>query len=351
MDLWRQHRRALIAAVAIGLAALAAVLAVTLAATPGEHSTASATTGPAPISSPAPSASPSSATPTWQLRRYSAIGYDRSFKMDLVDELPEPPQLVVLGGSRCTRFAPAFATKLTGLPGMNLALSNLRPEDAWAMLNSRYTRAPQAKVRVFWGVTANSLTDIPFAPGLVYDDRLSRSFPEDLLAEQKELLGDVPIRDLLRKMRFTARGMLRWNTYDARRAAGLTLDRSLDLWIARYATGVRWAARPSARAKSYFEQTLALLDRNGVKPCIVLMPYHPRALEALKRTPWRRRQDEFKAYLRELQGSYDFRVLNYTSVTSFGGRTRYFYDGAHVTVENARILMARAVRAAPECFE
>ena len=55
--------------------------------------------------------------------------------------------------------------------------------------------------------------------------------------------------------------------------------------------------------------------------------------------------------LEGLQLKYDLRLLNDTSVSSFGGRSRYFYDGARITVENARILMAHAVRAAPECFK
>ncbi len=297
-------------------------------------------------------ATPAAATtPTWQLHHYREIGYDRSFKTDLVDELPEPPQLVVMGGSRCTRFEASFVTRLTGLSAMNLALSNFRPEDAWALLGHLYIRSPDTQVRVFWGITANALTDIAFAPGLVKDQRLSQAFPDDLIASQAALLGTVPIRDLLLKNRFSARGLLRWNVYDAQRANGLTLDESLDRWIAHYASGKRWTRQQTTRAKSYFEQTLALLNQHGVSPCIVLMPYHPRALAAMAHTAWRQRQDECKAYLEGLQLKYDLRLLNYTSVSSFGGRSRYFYDGAHITVENARILMAHAVRAAPECFK
>ena len=302
----------------------------------------------AALSRPAPA---TTATPTWQLRHYTVIGYDRSFKMDLVDELPEPPQLVIMGGSRSTRFEPSFATGLTGLPAMNIALSNFRPEDAWGILSHLYARSPDTQVRVFWGVTANAFTDITFAPGLVYDERLSQAFPAELISQQAELLGDVPVGDLLLKNRFSARGLLRWSTYDARRANGLTLGTSLDRWIARYVTRARWAPREMTRARSYFEQTLALLNQRGVSPLIVLMPYHPRALAALQRTAWRQRQEECKAYLKGLQLTYDFRLLNYTRVSSFEGRTGAFYDGAHITVPNARILMQHAVGDAPECFE
>ncbi len=329
----RERWRLLGATVLGGLLAAAVLVAVAIAAA---------------FSQPAPTAT---ATPTWQLQHYTATGYDRSFKMDLVDELPEPPQLVIMGGSRCTRFEPSFATGLTGLPAMNVALSNFRPEDAWAILGHLYARSPDTRVRVVWGVTANSFTDMKFAPGLVHDERLSRAFPAERIAQQTELLGTVGARDLLLKNRFSARGLLLWNVYDARRVNGLTLSASLDRWTAHYARGARWASREGTRARSYFEQTVALLNQHGVAPLIVLMPYQPRALAALQRTAWRQRQEEIEAYLKGLQLTYDFRLLDYTEVSSFEGRPGSFYDGAHITVANARILMQHAVRAAPECFE
>ncbi len=53
--------------------------------------------------------SPSSpSTPTWRLASYRRAGFDKSFKADLIDELPTPPELVVFGGSRATRFEPSY---------------------------------------------------------------------------------------------------------------------------------------------------------------------------------------------------------------------------------------------------
>ena len=59
--------------------------------------------------------------------------YDRTVKVDLVERLPEPPELVIFGGSRAQRFEPSVAEKLTGLPAFNFAVQNSRPEDAYAM--------------------------------------------------------------------------------------------------------------------------------------------------------------------------------------------------------------------------
>jgi len=291
------------------------------------------------------------AVPTWKLRHYVRIGGERSFKLDLVEELPQPPQLVIFGGSRMQRFEPSLALDLTGLPAMNFALSNFRTEDAWAISNYLLARAPDTRLRCVWGIQVGTFVDAAFAPGLVYDQRLSASFTPEVLAEQAGLLGEVPLTDLfVTGKRYAGRGYLRSNSYDVRRAAGQTLRASLVKWIARYATARTSVTPAQGRSRAYFEATLELLNRHDVTPCIVIMPYHPHALEALVNAGWRPRRTALKAYLRGLQATYRFHLLDYTSVAAFAGRTRYFYDGAHPTVENSRILLRHAVKAAPESF-
>ena len=125
-------------------------------------------------------------------------------------------------------------------------------------LGHLYIRSPDTQVRVFWGITANALTDIAFAPGLVKDQHLSQAFPDDLIASQAALLGTVPIRDLLLKNRFSARGLLRWNVYDAQRANGLSAGREpANRWIAHYASGKRWTRQQTTRASRISSETLA----------------------------------------------------------------------------------------------
>ena len=80
------------------------------------------------------------------------------------------------------------------------------------------------------------------------------------------------------------------------------------------------------------------------------MPYHPRALDALTNAGWRPRLTALKAYLQGLRATYCFHLLNYNTVAAFERHTWYFYDGAHPTVENSRILLRHAVKAAPESF-
>ena len=52
------------------------------------------------------------------------------------------------------------------------------------------------------------------------------------------------------------------------------------------------------------------------------------------------------AYLRSLQSRYDFVLLDMSRIQTFGGSSRAFYDGVHMTPSNYRKLV-RTVMADP----
>src|ERR1035437_9865507 len=63
------------------------------------------------------------------------IASDRMQKTDLIQGLKTPPDVIILGGSRALRFAPAYLQQRTGLTGFNAAVTGARPEDAWALVS------------------------------------------------------------------------------------------------------------------------------------------------------------------------------------------------------------------------
>ena len=158
-----------------------------------------------------PSATP---TPAWRLKSYRSIGGDRSFKAQLIDELPAPPELLVIGGSRATRFEPSYLLERTGLHAVNCAVQNCRPEDLYAFASYLYQRAPETKLRCFFAVQATTFRDTQLNAGLLYDARLSQWFPPDLTAAQKKSLGRPRVKEVLGVNRYTARGLLLRNRYD-----------------------------------------------------------------------------------------------------------------------------------------
>ncbi len=277
--------------------------------------------------------------------------YDRTVKVDLVDRLPEPPQLVIFGGSRAQRFEPAVAEKLTGLPAFNFAVQNSRPEDAYAMARYLFWREPGVKLRCLWALQATSITDSPLHPGLLAEPRLSQFLPGYLLDEQRKVSVSSEGRELGPDTQFTARGSLVRNGYDVRLERGIPFERTLAGYLAAM---VPRAAAPSpygkTRARTYFERTLQLFNLHDVEPVLVIMPYHPAALSAFRAVGWDAKEDAFKSYLESLRGKYRFHLLDYTDIAAFHGSADAFYDGAHIKAANARRILAQAVKDAPQAF-
>lgn len=292
-----------------------------------------------------PSASPK------PVKGWRDVGYDRTYKADLVEELPEPPELVVLGGSRAQRFEPRHMAQVTGLSAFNFAVQNCRPEDAYAISRFLMERAPDTKLHCFFAVQATTFGEITMAPGLLYDPRFVGFFPEDLVEEQKAANEPLEVHRVPSSNRYNERGRLLYNSYDKRLEAGRTQERAMRIYLDRMVPKAGATTRVSQqRSRAYFRKLLALYNERGVTPAIVIMPYHPDALSAFRAVGWERKQDRLKAYLASLQDDYDFRVLDYTEIESFGGRPEWFYDGAHITAENAELVFEQAARDAPECF-
>lgn len=270
------------------------------------------------------------------------------FKANLIrDNLRGAPQLVFFGGSRSQRFDPAFARKRTGLSAVNIAHSCARPEAAWGYLNWFYKRWPDAQIRWVWGMQSGMLRDLDLDPALLQASRFYQYFPDDLLAQQRALLpgsvAEMPRHYGFLRNRYSSRGLLLWNVYDKRVAAGYTLRQALDAYIARMLRG-RTAWAPDTRARAYFEKTIALLNEHGTTPVIVLMPIHPRVLRVMKAHDMGGERQRLREYLAALGETASIKVLDFTSIRRFNGEARWFYDGVHITRRNANRVIT-AVRA------
>ena len=143
-----------------------------------------------------------------------------SYKVDLLERLPAPPELVIFGGSRAQRFEPSFAEKLTGLPAFNFAVQNSRPEDVYAMSRLLFWRAPSVKLRCIWALQATTLSDSPLHPGLLAEPRLTQFLPGYLVAAQRKVSVSTEGREMATDDEYSARGQLLRNGYDLRLERG-----------------------------------------------------------------------------------------------------------------------------------
>jgi hypothetical protein len=291
-------------------------------------------------------------TPTWQLDKYVSRGVDRSFKCDLYEEMPKVPRVLVFGGSRSLRMDPATIKRLTGLTAFNFGLHNGRPEDAWAITDWVLDTNPTKPPAVVWCIQASNLRDVPMNQGLFVDPRLSQAFPQALVDAKMSWAMKQSKHNVLRGRRYGYDGMLWWNGYDTRRAQGETLATSLTKYLdsQMMALAGNGVVPRDTRAMAYFQKTIKLLNKQGIRPLIVIMPYQPRALAAFNSVGWGVKQRWLTSYLKRLQKRLNFRVLNCLRIRTFGGTATGFYDGAHLTAANSRRLIKYCVVHAPGCF-
>lgn len=281
---------------------------------------------------------------------------DRTVKADLFEQLDRPPQLLIFGGSRATRFEPSYLERRTGLRGFNLALQNGRPEDAWAFVNWVHREHPATRLRVLWFVHVEAFRAQGLSVGLVQDPRLSQFFPDALIAEERLKLPrtaeEMPAGRDLALTTYAPDGVVLRNRYDIRAERGYKLERGLawavDRALKRYATTTP-ALDP--RSMEYFEKTLRRLNRLGTVPAVVLMPLHPTLLDAVRDAGWETRHRQVLHYLHGLQKTYDLVVLDHSRLESVGGDPDAYYDGFHMTRENARRILDVVLQEAPECLE
>ncbi len=305
------------------------------------------------VSTPSSPTPVGESVPTWRLKTYRTRGWDRSFKCDLAEEFGEAPRVVIYGGSRGLRMDPATVKSSTGLAAFNFAFHNGHPEDAWAITDWLLDTYPDEPPAVIWCLQATTLADIPMAPGLILDERLSQAFPPQLIKAEMPAALKEPFRNLLTGRKYGRDGLLLRNTYDRRRESGRTLKRSLDIYLkpetlAKAGNGV---LPGDTRAKDYFVQTIRRLNGEGIEPLIVIMPYHPRALSAFRAVGWGVKERWLRAYLSELQKSgHRFALVDCVDIRTFGGTPTGFYDGSHMTVENSRRLLRYCIAEAPGCF-
>lgn len=286
----------------------------------------------------------------------AVVDSDRSYKLDLIEAMDRAPRLLIFGGSRATRFDPAYFEKVTGLRSFNAAFPVGRPSDAWAITHYCLQRHPGVKLRCFWAIQPSLFQDRQMDPGLVQDPRLSRAFDQETIdaaaAAQIATMGeDKPA--LWTAPGYAADGRLIYNYYDYLEDRGRTLETAIRQWVSLMNSRRPEKPYESDRWRSnqrYFARTLALLNSIGVRPVIVIMPTHPWAIELLGEKRWREQRQRLLDSLAEMAKLHDFALLDYTRIESFGGDPDDFYDGVHVKAENARRIVDAAVRDAPDAF-
>jgi hypothetical protein len=296
---------------------------------------------------------------------------DRSLKVNLIEHLRRAPGVVVLGSSRAMKVQPSFITSRTGLSAFNAAFSSGKPVDAWAFVNYIHSRFPTARSKYLWLLDIEAFRQWPIDPGLLNTPQLAaflsagtrlstrlgqlpllfswRTFWKSLQSvRHEESRSQVPLRTAIGATQFAPDGFRVLDYHDLNLAKGLGLAKELPGTIRQGIATYRGDySRLDSAAEAYFQRTLALMNSFGDSPVIALTPMQPEMLATVAPLGYEARYGDVLAYLHSLQGRYRFELLDFTHLSSFGGRAADFYDGYHMTVANTRRIVNAVLRKAP----
>ena len=287
------------------------------------------------------------AGPLWTLS-------DRGIKSDLIMHMKSPPQLLVLGGSRALRFEPAYIRRVTGLSAFNAAVPRATPQDEWSIVNLLHSRFPRSRFQLLWVIHCDEFDQYKPGAALLEDPFLSRFLPQSFVASRLDAMGPEARAELMQNVLHPSviapDGFTISDTISAAAERGTLRQR-----VAAYAGGTlsfyrKTPPRIDSQPSHYFAMTLALMNRLGVRPTIVLAPLQPWYLARIYGRGWEARHRLVIAYLRHQQRVYRLNVLDFSRLASIGGSPRGFYDAVHMRPETTRLVVRAVLRALPHAF-
>ena len=290
----------------------------------------------------------------------TATTTDRTVKADLIEQLKRPPQLVMLGSSRSMMYEPSYVKRVTGLDTFNGGLNGVGGvADAWAMTRFIHERFPASKPRYIWFVDVESFVPVTVQGQTSSDPRLARyvdgsgagtAWPSVLAriaanrsSEVSTATARVSLSLLIhgrqadKQQRLYRRRFWPDGSYHKRADSAAVFGQFFDLSAQRYRrlyAGVYHGLDPQAR--TYFERTLRFMNANGSTPLLVLTPIDPALRRIIGPLGWTQRHRQVVAYVKGLQGSYNFRFVDLTDIATFHGDPKAFSDGVHPTAVNTR---------------
>jgi hypothetical protein len=285
---------------------------------------------------------------------------DRTVKADKIEQLAEPPELVVLGSSRSMRYEPSYLEQKTGLSAFNAGVNGIGgTADAWAMTRFIHDTWPEADPEYLWLLDVESFVPFEVGARTANEPRMAqyvgqasigkgpREFAQALWQNRSTLLSLDTAYDSTRLILYREEAKSSQSKYrkqilddgvlKPRKWSEKEWDRRWPNSIERYSNlhkNVFKGLDPTAQ--EYFQKTLAFMNEQGKTPVIALTPVNPKLRKILSPLGWDDRYAEVVAYVESLQGQYDFVFLDMTDPRVFDYDKQEWYDGVHMTAVNTQ---------------
>ena len=264
----------------------------------------------------------------------SATPYTRHLKLQLLHAESSVPELVIYGGSRAEKGEPGYFESLTGIPGFNGSVMSCRPADVLAYSKYLHDLAPGTRQFPVWFLSIEVFrvqqiahVEMRTMPGLL------AYLPADILADITPLapVAFTPPPDLVFPdgNAWRTDGSLRVSRYDVAVWNGVSREKLLATRLKQYLRNYANFAALDQAPEQMIERAIAQMNSWRWKPVIVLPPYSPELLAALKQHGWDTLHRQTLAYLADLQTRHKLVVVDLSYISSFGGWSSGLYDGVH----------------------
>ena len=243
---------------------------------------------------------------------------DRFTKLQLINQLPAAPHVLVLGSSRARVAMPAAVEALTGGQAFNSGVQGGGAADEYVFTRLLAQRFPAAKPAYLIFVDVEIAGD-GVNPNLA-DDPLARPFLGADASPAKSACVDNQF--------YSADGGLAYPPASTAGRAQLVAQ-----GVAEALRGIPADAKIPRHIKPaatmYFQQLLRFMNAQGATPVIVLNPIYPTILAARLRYGF----PELKAaktYIAWLHKRYHFIFLNCADIRTWGGSKSNFWNKNHI---------------------
>ncbi len=257
---------------------------------------------------------------------------DRTTKLTLIEKLSRNPAILILGSSRARQADPSFLQGITGHSGFNAAVTGGTAADAWVMTRFAADRFPRRTRRYLWFVDAGIATNgVP--PDLASDPRARRYLGRS---------GRPGVSGCRVSSLYLADGSIAHSSSRTPRERARIVAKTVAKLVASIRSHPPRAGRIDPRRYTYFERTMAFMNRHGSTPVIVLNPIHPRVLAELDKYGFPKRKAAH-AYLHRLQRRRNFVVVDCQDIRVWGGSAADFEDATHIDRVSMRRLLKYVV--------
>ena len=252
---------------------------------------------------------------------------DRFTKLQLVEQLPQAPHVLVLGSSRARPAMPSTLATLTGGPAFNAGVYGGNSPDEYVFARVLGERFPAARpaylIFVDVGIAIDSvnleLSDEPLARPFLGANASSRT---STCVNNQKYTADGGV---------TAPAPTR-----AQREAKVAAE--LPGALARIPADAKKTYSIDPAKTRYFQKLLAFANAQGATPVVVLNPIYPTILSAREKYGFPQLAAA-KVYLTWLHDRYKFISLNCEHIGTWGGTADDFSNIDHIDRYNmARLL-------------